>query len=208
MRTEGRVEYSSLNSMPMRMLREKVQFLYLPPDRPERAMQSRPLVESGNSLCHPRIAATHAPSLSRALPLPAPPSPCPSFPRQSSLKEGAARSMSLLCNEEPAARCILACSACTLARSRSSAHPRSTSTTPRRGGSGKIKSRLHCTWAPRASYVRVIYNRYHFQVLEGSTAPKDMSYGGMALEPPSLQETLKSGSLMSMLMSLFSDSSF
>ena len=130
MRTEGRVEYSSLNSMPMRMLREKVQFLYLPPDRPERAMQSRPLVESGNSLCHPRIAATHAPSLSRALPLPAPPSPCPSFPRQSSLKEGAARSMSLLCNEEPAARCILACSACTLARSRSSAHPRSTSTTP------------------------------------------------------------------------------
>ena len=60
----------------------------------------------------------------------------------------------------------------------------------RGGGSGKIKSRLHCTWAPRASYVGFIYNHIHFYgyvlVIEGSVTPNVILHCGMGLVPPSL----------------------
>ena len=115
-------------------------------------------------------------------------SPCPSFPRQSSLKAALvwrrARQVVVVMQRGDGRRppwlhsCL---------------HPRSLLAAPplplcTRGWfwSGKIKSRLHCTWVPRASYVGFIYTHIHFYVPELRVASKDIWYCGMGLVPPSL----------------------
>ena len=132
--------------------------------------QTIPSLSLSLSFFHPRNARPLPHTRSPAQP------PCPSFPRQSSRKEGAGPAaaqpppprrrrvqVDIAVMQRGARRgCILACSA----PFPSLPHPYARALL--HGGRGragvvlgiwKIRSRLRCTWAPRASYVGVVYNR-------------------------------------------------